>query len=129
MNTIIRYVYFHCLFSKQKKILSLETQRLAKSFEGLNSSPAQSVEEMQMVSQLKYSWFIADFQVRYICRSAAKVLEANGNTLQQGCAFVQPCSTVGQNAHNQIGLSATLACVKLCGLDNLLAIRGKLAIL
>ena len=106
----------------------METQRLAKSFEGLNSSPAQSVEEMQMVSQLKYSRFIANFQV-YMCRSAAKVLEANGNTLQQGCAFVQPCSTVGQNAHNQIGLSATLACVKLCGLDNLLAIRGKLAIL
>jgi len=32
--------------SKPQKIFSLQTQRLAESFEGLNSSLAQSVEEL-----------------------------------------------------------------------------------
>jgi len=41
---------------------------------------------------------------------------------------VQPCSTAGPNAHNEIGSRATTACVKLCMLDNLLATHGRLAI-
>ena len=41
---------------------------------------------------------------------------------------VQPYSTAGSNAFNQIGPRATAACAKLCGIDNSLAIHGRLAI-
>jgi len=41
---------------------------------------------------------------------------------------VQPCSTAGLNAPNQIGPRATAACGKLCGLNNSLPPHGLLAI-
>jgi len=42
---------------------------------------------------------------------------------------VQPSSTTGPNAHNQIGPWTTVACVKLCGLDKSLTAYWRLAIL
>jgi len=36
---------------------------------------------------------------------------------------VQPISTAGPNAHNQIGPRAASACVKLCGLDKSLGAK------
>jgi len=44
----------------------------------------------------------------------------------QWCA-VQPCNTAGPNSHKQNVPRATAACVKLCGVDNALATRGRLA--
>jgi len=40
---------------------------------------------------------------------------------------VQPCSTAGPNAHNQIGPRATATCVTFSGLDNSLATCASLA--
>ena len=47
-------------------------QRLVESFEGLNSSLAQSAEEL---CSCYVNWIILpDIQVQYICRLAANVL-------------------------------------------------------
>jgi len=63
--------------TQSQQFFSLQTHRLGKFFEHLNSSLA------------KYPWFFPDFQVRYICTLAAKVLRFYGRQqLTSCCRFV-----------------------------------------
>jgi len=55
----------------------MQIRRLTASFEGLNSSLAQSASELQSCEVVWKEQLVRDFKVRVYCKPAIKVLKSN----------------------------------------------------